>query len=528
MGLSRTSIANRLSPWALAAVAPVLMFVGSGRAVPQNYQTDLWHHLARGRAIVEQGQLLDVDIFTYTVPGEPFRDPNWLTQVVYYHLYRSGGVALLYLVNSLALAGMMALLVFACRRASGSLVVAAGLGMLAFFGLRQLLFVRPQTFSLLLFALVFVLLDLSERRRGWLLAVPALIALWANLHGAVPIGLYLIGAFFLGAAWEATFAEGKPPWQNRRSCDLALCLLGSVLATGINPYGYALYSYTIQTADLAAQRRINEWLPPPLGLATGQVWVASMLLAVGALGLPARRPRARDVLLVACFLPLPCMAVRMVPWWLLATLPVVAAQLGAWRGAAGEETGDAPRSSLIGAVALAMLAALVGLSLPGVDRWWRPLPRDGATEDDLAAIAERLREAPDQPRRLFARFEWGEYLGWALQPDGYRIFADARIEIYPDPVWSEYLAVLEGRADWQGILDKYGVSALVLQREPGLLCSMVERSGKWTRVCASGPAVLFLRGADPPENFGSRGSHGTCDANDQGRCRPADRKPAEP
>lgn len=202
-----------------------------------------------------------------------------------------------------------------------------------------------------------------------------------------------------------------------------------------------------------------------------------------------------------CFLPLPCIAVRMIAWWLLASMPVVAVQAGAWlrnRFSSNPELarGGQP-SPLIGGISLAVLVMFVGITVPGPDRLvWR-LPQEGVIEDDLAEMAEQLRQVPGQPRHLFCRFEWGEYLSWALRPDDYLIFADGRIEIYPDKVWSDYLAVADGRADWQEILDRYQVNSLVLNTKPtghaGALRPLVEHSKKWRQVCEHGEAVLFLR-----------------------------------
>src|SRR2546421_10631797 len=102
--------------WARALFAPVVMFVAT--SVDRNYQTDFWHHLARGRAIVESGAMVDRDLFTYTVADQPFQDANWLTQVLYYHLYSAGGLPLVQMVNSLALTAMMGLVVWLCWRAA--------------------------------------------------------------------------------------------------------------------------------------------------------------------------------------------------------------------------------------------------------------------------------------------------------------------------------------------------------------------------------------------------------------------------
>src|SRR4051812_12769662 len=200
---------HRLLPtanWTRALLAPALVFIAT--AIERSYQTDFWHHLARGRAIAEQGGLVNHDLFTYTVHGQPLQDANWLTQLFYHGLYDLGGLALVQGVNSLTLAVMMGLLVWMCRRASGSLLLACTLGVFTFFGLLQLLIIRPPTFSLLLFVVLYGTLEFAERRR-WLLGVPPLLlALWANLHGGFPIGLVLIGCYGLAAVVEAVRAQG--------------------------------------------------------------------------------------------------------------------------------------------------------------------------------------------------------------------------------------------------------------------------------------------------------------------------------
>src|SRR5262245_39098259 len=179
-----------------ALLAPALVFMAT--AVDRNYQTDLWHHLARGRILVEEGELADADRFTYTVPGRPLRDVNWGWQAAFYGLYRLDGLELVQAANSAALALAMGLLFRLARRRSGSAAAACAACLLAFFGLWQLLIIRPQTLSLLLFVVLLNVLD-GAARRPWLLAVPPLIlALWVNLHGGFPVGLVLMGAFTLG------------------------------------------------------------------------------------------------------------------------------------------------------------------------------------------------------------------------------------------------------------------------------------------------------------------------------------------
>ena len=71
-------------------LAPALVFVACG--IDRNYQTDLWHHLARGRAIAAESRLVDDDRFTYTVAGRQFQDVNWLSQLIFFRIYQFGGL----------------------------------------------------------------------------------------------------------------------------------------------------------------------------------------------------------------------------------------------------------------------------------------------------------------------------------------------------------------------------------------------------------------------------------------------------
>jgi hypothetical protein len=479
------AVASRGAIWALACIAPALTFVGT--SIPHYYQTDFWHHLARGRAIVQSGELVNEDRFTYTVAGQPLRDPNWLSQIVYYGLYELGGLALVRTVNSLTLAAAVGVLVFLCHRASGSLFLATLLGIWTFLGLMQLFIVRPQTFSFLLFALLLTSLELSEQRRPWLLAAPVLLALWVNMHGGFPIGFILIGAFVLIAFWNALRSRGWEALRDRRLRDLVICLVAAVLATGINPYGFGIYRYVGTTTTSAAARGIQEWLPPGLELFAGQVWAASILLLLVAFSLSVRRPTAHDYCLVFVFLPPTFGAIRMLAWWYLVSMPVVAAQFGPLLARIRWPASEARPSPLIGALSLAMVGLAVVVSVPGIHERLaaEAEPVESATEIDLEEVAEHLRAVHSQGNRIFCRFEWGEYLSWALEPAGYRIFADGRIEIIPDNIWVDYLAVTQGRGDWQKILDKYGVTILVLDDDPDShdpLIPLVRGSGQWVEV----------------------------------------------
>jgi hypothetical protein len=477
--------------WTRAILAPALVFIAT--AIDRNYQTDLWHHLARGRAIVTEGQLLNADRFTYTVPGRPFQDVNWGWQVLFYQLYHVGGLSLVQVVNSVILAAMMTVLLGLCWRRSGSLLAASMIGVFSFFGLWQLLIIRPQTFSLLLFVLLYAVLEGSSRR-PWLLAVPPVImAVWVNVHGGFPIGLVLVGCYLLAAVMGAP-EQSRPLW--RRSLPWALCLLVSVAATLLNPYGWHVYEYVGVTSSSASGRRIDEWLPPGLDLLTGKLFVLSLLLMLVLFAFSGRRPTRKEMCLVCGFLPLACGSVRMVAWWLLISAPILAEQLVAFWPRLRQADADDRRPALGNAVACAAIGLAMILSLPWLEAYNPVLARPGRahrTESDLQAVADRL-TAEGGNGRIFTRFAWGEYLGWSLTPR-FTVFMDGRIEIFPDTVWSQYSAITRGRSDWQDILDSYQVDHLLLDTTGyhHELLPLVDLSPVWRRLGQYGDAVLFVR-----------------------------------
>ncbi len=485
----------------LLTLVPVLTFVLT--VTQRHLQTDFWHHLARGRAIVERGEIVNVDLFTFTVAGQPLRDPNWLTQILYHGLFSSGGMGMVRLVDSLTVSAAVGLLVVLCWRASGSARVAAALGTVALLGLWQVLIIRPQSISLLLFGLLFLALDASDRRRGWLLLPPVLVMLWTNMHGGFPIALVLVGTFFLASILEGIRDLGWGFWRSRRIRDLALCLGGCLAATLVSPYGWHIYDYVGVTAASARARGIVEWLPPDLNELIGRMWAFSLVVTLVACSLPGRRPTVRDLCLLGCFLPLSCAAVRMVAWWLLVSLPVVAAQLGgclprSWL----KESDAASESPWIARAFVVVLLLVVLVCVPGVEQYLPIEPKPSQLsrpERDLAAIAETMREQPTEGKNLYSRFEWGEFLAWDLHPDGYRVFMDGRNELISDDLFAEYLAVMNARADWREILDRHAVAWLVLDLDypphRDQLLPALQRSSQWREVQRSGAAILYSRAA---------------------------------
>lgn len=486
--------------WVRALFPAALIFVAA--CMDRNYQTDLWHHLARGKTIAEEGRILNEDRFTFTVHGQELVDVNWGWQVAFYRLYQWGGLTLVQVVNALILACTIGLLTYLCHRHSGSWQCASLAGVFTVMGIWQLLLIRPQTLSFLLFVAMFLVLE-EGRRRRWMLAFPPFImVLWVNVHGGFPIGLVLFGSFFLAELievgcrkWSVTLPEGQSSARVMPVLVSGLLLGVSVLATLVNPYGLGVYEYVARTSNRAYSRRIDEWMPAGFEGLIGKMWVASLICLVVLMVWSPRRFRVREFCWLFCFLPFACKSVRMLAWWFIILAPILAAHLASILPSRRSEEIPAERR-YSPALVFGLLVVVMGLSLPWFERI-NPFLRDPARthrlESDLGLAEAHLR-SEERRGRVFTRFAWAEHLGWELSPH-FHMFMDGRIEIIPDNIWDEYTAVTRGRADWEEILQSHAIDLLVLDAGAyhSQLLPFVQRSNHWELAFSSGPVQVFRR-----------------------------------
>ena len=222
-------------------------------------QSDTYWHLAAGRAMWESGRVMLTDEFSHTVLGAPWLNYEWLTQLVFYRTYLLGGMPLL--------TALCALLAFcswclAWRLTRGPVADRALLAMAALPLVTPGWSLRPQAFSMLLM-LVVVHGVVRER----LLFLPPLFLLWANLHGAVALGLVVLVADFVAAV-----LAGRA-WRRR-----AVAGVLSFGATFMTPLGPALWPEVWRSVGRSAPNEISEWLTPDFSAEFVLFWMLAAAL----------------------------------------------------------------------------------------------------------------------------------------------------------------------------------------------------------------------------------------------------------
>jgi hypothetical protein len=479
------------------AVAGIFIITGLTLVRPH----DFWWHVRVGQWIVENGRVPDADLFSFTRAGEPYAYGLWwLMDVALYLLLRVGDLPLVIFFHAVVITAAYGLLFAVNHRAASGNLRWAALATLAAAAIGiDNWNVRPQTLSILLFAVTLYLLERHQWRlldgspsskMLWFL-VP-LFALWANSHGGFVSGLLLVGTYLLAQLFGWLRRQRPFPGQ------LVMITLLSAAATLLTPLGLGMVDGALRIARHPVNRNLTvEWMPPSVRTLEGQLFFGFVVVLIALLLVSRYRPSPHESLRLLLFGVLALMARRNTVWFGFVAAPTMAAALYCWaseRGAAPGRHVGRPRVNLV-------LAALVGLlallSLPWL-RPFLPLPEGRRTyvhpETPVHAVAH-LRGLP-QSRRVFHSEAYGSYMTWA-SPE-VPVFIDTRLELYPVEQWRDYIALFQVRYDWQEILQRYGVDTLLLERGTHqTLIDAATAAPDWQRTYQDEQAVIFEFRGEP-------------------------------
>jgi hypothetical protein len=147
------------------------------------------------------------------------------------------------------------------------------------------------------------------------------------------------------------------------------------------------------------------------------------------------------------------------------------------------------------ALALVAILSVCVLTLPWlgtVSPLYRGPRSSHRTEDDLQAFVPALTQS-SRDARVFSRMEWSNYLAWATAGRA-KVFVEGHVELYPESVWSDFTTVNDARPGWPGVLDRHGVTHLVLDPTyHARLLSELRKTNDWRLRATSGGAILFER-----------------------------------
>ncbi|REJ70596.1 MAG: hypothetical protein DWQ31_00685 [Planctomycetota bacterium] len=453
--LPRTSTAT------VAAIAALAVVFVATSFYPLHH-TDLWGHLALGRAMIESGETP----LTLAVPHA-----DWLAKTLGYRWWQSTGPGGLQLAHVLLVTAAFGLLMVAIARRTASLAWAAA-GCLVAYALALPItgVIRPQLFGMFGMAITLWALSRIATRRDPLLWLPPIFALWANLHGSFATGLAVVGCWLFGNSISALwlFGFGKT-LQSRLLRRGGLLLLLSAAATLLNPQGFALWSEVLGFAGHANLAAIREWQPLVLTSLSGTLFFSSILVTTVLLRFSPRRLTGGEVGLLLLLAVSTLLAMRMLVWWALVwpfvMAPHAVAVTGHWRRASHATANQDRRSeptamNTLIAVAIVFVALVISpvgdAVIAGHSR-----PEATVVSDETPLYLADAIEQLSLAGPVFAPQKWADYLLWH---SGGRVapLAVSHVHQISPQTWHDYRVLAGGGEAWSEILDRHQLTTLVL------------------------------------------------------------------
>ncbi len=466
------------SPWALS-VSAVLLAAAFALALAPMANNDLWWHLATGRWMVEHHRLPVEDPFSFTAFMRPWHDVEWLSELVLYGVWRLAGERGLVLGAALDLTFIFGLVWWLGRLTSGSDLVASLLMVVAAVVSRYWWAPRPTLASDVLALLT--LLILERYRRGlarWeIWALPALAALWANLHGGFVLAPVMVGTV-AGAALLAPLVSSLAPegFGSRERRHLLVVALLVPIALLVNANGASILSQSVQMFGASGYRFLNdEWTWPDWRFVV-IAWLIVATLAVRA----RKRMRLSTLGLGFGLTALATSAHRFELYFGLLVLPI----LGDWIGPLELRRPPAWLSFKLSLRQAAILLAVVALAVAafGRDRLRMKL-------DHYPVAAIEVLEA-QRAERVFNLYSWG---GWLLWTTDLPTFIDGRS--WGAENFGDYIAATGGA--YENVFRRDDIRWTLLPPDALVNLRLAQDPG-WERVFADGQAVVFRRRTPVP------------------------------
>jgi hypothetical protein len=465
---------------------------------------DLWWLLAAGRYIMQHHTIPARDVFSYTADGAPWVNQEWLTQVLYYGLYRwvgGDGLALFKIGLVASLFGLVGWV--SARRAESTLLGAcATVGAASFIG--SFLDLRAQLFTFVGTIVLIALLDAYRRgaRPRLLLAIPCVLLLWVNLHYGFIFGLGLLALYAAGETLKAVLSLPENPMALARVRWLWVVLGLAFLASLGNPEGVRALAFPFRIiGEGDAWRQIIEWRPPRLvkegALAPFGYWlVVQAMMAFAALWAARLRLDVTDLALAAVTLEMALGARRFIPLFVVVSTPLLARNaalvvrrlFGPAATALQSRVGAVLAATVAGVgLVVATRATVAQARTTSVGGLFAGLTYASQYPADAVAFLERNAV----PGRLYNFYSWGGYLLYWM-PER-KVFMDGRAHaVYPTSLFLENVRVEGATPGWEAVLDQHGVDLVLVLAGYNTAVRLRALSG-WQRIYDDGYAAIFVR-----------------------------------
>jgi len=464
------------------------LLVGSVFAAVRGFRVDpdLWWHIKVGDSILATHHWPTIDMYSFTVTGQPWLAYEWVGEVLLAVAQRIGGISglevVLVVLASAVVLSLYGLAALCSGNSKAGFVAASILLPLATVSFT----LRPQMLGYLFLILTLIALErLRQGKRAALWFVPLLMLLWVNTHGSWIVGLGTIFVYWISGLFD--FRAGSleaTRWPEKDRRVIACVFLLSLIAVPMTPYGTRIAASPFEFAFSLPlnSAHITEWEPMPFDLAGGKLFLA-LFLAVILLQVACQfRWRVEQLVLFLFGAMMACLHVRFLLIFLPFFAPLLAVMLSRWMRRYNRNKDK-----------FVLNAGLILCVAAGMIRYF---PKAAELRQQVArqfpVVAIKYLEEHPVPGPMYNSYGFGGYLIWSRGP-AHKVFIDGRGDVYErGGVLGDYLHIANLMPGALSVLDEYDIQSCLIQRDEALATAL-SSSPRWKRIYFDNVSALFVR-----------------------------------
>ncbi len=431
---------------------------------------DLWARLIAGQHIVETLSVIKYDFLSY-MPTHIWYDHEWGASTFFYLALKYFGDSGLIILKGIliSLTILMCYKTVELRNPKSTVSYNILYYAIMFFAVYNTLgsTIRCLLFTCLFFSIFLYFLEKARHTDNrYLIILPFLMVLWANIHGGCISGLGLIVIYIIGEYLN-----------KKRVRNYIYTLIACMLALFINPYGIGYVKFLF-TAAFMNREYISEWVSPfhpkvfKIYMYYKYYLVTMLISAVTYLINNKIKYEKLDKTKILILLTVTILSVMKVRhqaffiftagtllydefYWLFNSLIAFIRKIS---GIKNEET----IKNIILLKEIIVYILLVMLSLPPLLNKNKEIK---ITETKYPIYAVEFVKINDLKGNLFINFDWGSYAEYKLYPNNLVVMDGRYEEVYNPELLIQLKDFHLVKNDWYKIIRDYKTDVIILEKE---------------------------------------------------------------
>jgi tetratricopeptide (TPR) repeat protein len=440
--------------------------------------TDSWWHIKTGEYIVKNRNIPKKDIFSYGRTKEIWINPEWLSQVIFYLVYKNFSFDGLLFFKALLGIFISFFIFILANFFTKEYFFSSIFTILSQTVIMYWMQIRPQIFTFLF--LILLLFLLYKQKKYYLLFVPILFLIWANFHGGFLAGLFLLTLFTFSQILKIILKKNS----KNNIFPILFSTIISYLTPLLNPNFFYVYIHPFYAVrDKFLLTILREWNPPDFSLSSSYTFIFLLSLGIFILIFSYRKIDLTDLLIFLSFTYFSFSARRHFPLFSLVCSPIFAK----YSSLCNFKINFSERIKKIFLIILIFISLFFLFLLPERLKFNKNnLIKTCFIYDGVEFIKLNKLSGP-----IFNDIDWGGYLIFNLYPKE-KVAVDTRCDmVYPVSYLKEHMEILEGK-NYKDFFEKYKINLILITKDR-TLNKFLLRDNDWLLIYPFYKGNLYIR-----------------------------------